>query len=241
MGVNHMVDYSDEELRSMLGVKKELVYLSRKNEANVRAGPSDPEVLKGLPSFVDWRLKNVVTPVKDQGKCGSCWSFAAAETIESMYAIATGELVELSEQKILDCTANPNHCGGTGGCGGATSELAFDMVKQNGIPTEWTYPYTSYGGKDFTCNKAPPSYAKISSYVQLPANKQDDLMTAIANKGPISISVDASTWHLYETGVFDGCNQTNPDINHAVQLVGYGTDDKLGDYWLVRNSWSPKF
>jgi cathepsin L len=239
MGVNHLMDHSDEELRSMHGVKKELVYLSRKNDAHVEAAPLKGNV--NLPSSVDWRVKGVVSPVKDQGKCGSCWSFAAAETVESIYAIATGQLVELSEQQILDCTANPKHCGGTGGCHGATAELAFDTAVKSGLATEWTYPYVSYSGKDFTCNPSITPYATVSKYVTLPTNQQEPLMDAIANIGPIAISVDASSWHFYDSGVFDGCNQTNPDIDHAVQLVGYGTDDKLGDYWIVRNSWSPKW
>jgi len=182
-----------------------------------------------------------VSPVKDQGQCGSCWSFAAAETIESMWAVQTGKLVELSEQNILDCTPNPHHCGGTGGCGGATAELGFDMVsKKGGISSEWVYPYTSYGGRDFTC-QSKAHFVKVASYVQLPSNKQDALLQAVATLGPIAISVDASAWSFYDSGVFDGCNQTQPDIDHAVQLVGYGTDPNLGDYWLVRNSWSPNW
>jgi len=239
LGVNHMVDYTDAELKSMRGVKKQMIYHSRRAEAHVAAGPvlGNPS----LPTSVDWRTKGVVSPVKDQGRCGSCWSFASAETIESLYAIATGQLVELSEQNILDCTPNPQHCGGSGGCEGATAELAFDMVAKHGIASEWTYPYTSYGGKDFKCNPSPVTYATISSYVTLPANQQDPLMNAVATIGPIAISVDASSWSFYESGVFDGCNQTQPDIDHAVQLVGYGTDPKLGDYWLVRNSWSPNW
>jgi len=238
LGVNHMADWSDDEFKSLMGVRKELVYLSRKHEAENLPAPSNPELLKGLPDSVDWRTKGVVTPVKDQGRCGSCWSFASAETLESFYAISSGKLVELSEQNILDCTSNPHHCGGTGGCGGATAELAFETAKTKGIATEWTYPYISYWGKNYQCQTQPPSYTKIKSYVTLPANQQDPLMMAVATLGPIAISVDASSWKFYETGVFDGCNQTFPDIDHAVQLVGYGTDSNQGNFWLVRNSWN---
>jgi len=233
-----MTDYTEHEFKSLLGVRKDMVYLSRKHESNVYAQPSNPELLKDLPTDLDWRTKNVVTPVKDQGRCGSCWSFASAETIESAYAIATGQLVELSEQNILDCTPNPRKCGGTGGCGGATAELAFETVKRQGIATEWSYPYISYWGSNYQCQKQPPTYATIHGYATLPANQQDPLLNAVAKYGPIAVSVDAAKWGHYETGVFDGCNQTNPTINHAVLLVGYGTDAKEGDYWLVRNSWA---
>lgn len=179
--------------------------------------------------------------MKDQGSCGSCWSFAAAQSIESQWALATGELHVLSEQNILGCTSNPQQCGGSGGCGGATADLAFETVVANGLASEWTYPYISYHGEDYECmfsTKNTPPVANISSYVVLPVNQYSPLLEAVATKGPIAISVDAGAWGDYETGVFNGCNQTNPVINHGVQLVGYGTDNG-NDYWLVRNSWAP--
>jgi len=240
MGVNHMLDYTDAELKSMRGVHKGILYSSHATRMHQAPVKIDPEVLKALPKSVDWRTSGVVTPVKDQGRCGSCWTFAAAETIESIYALAKGELVELSEQNILDCTPNPQHCGGTGGCSGGTAELAYDNLKNIGIASEWVYPYNSHQGSDFQCDKSRSSpYAKITGYVPLPSNQQDPLLIAVAKVGPIAISVDASSWHFYASGVFDDCNQTTPDIDHAVQLVGYGTDSAFGDYWLVRNSWTP--
>jgi cathepsin L len=238
MAVNQFADHTHEELKIYRGVRKGMLYHSRSTKSPSPL-PFAPLKAKDLPDRVDWREKGVVTPVKDQGRCGSCWSFASAETIESTYALATGKLVELSQQRILDCTPNPQHCGGTGGCSGATAELAFDQVKKNGIPSEWTYPYRSYYGADYQCDSRPPAFSHIKDYVILPSNQQDPLMTAVATVGPIAISVDASNWHFYGSGVFDSCNQTTPDIDHAVQLVGYGTDDMYGDYWLVRNSWSP--
>ena len=84
--------------------------------------------MSALPASLDWRTKGVVTPVKDQGQCGGCWSFSAAETAESIVAIATGKLLVLSEQQILSCTPNPDQCGGTGGCSGATQELVSGRV-----------------------------------------------------------------------------------------------------------------
>jgi len=191
---------------------------------------------------VDWRQKGVITAVKDQGRCGSCWSFAAAETVESYFALANpGQLRVLSEQQILDCTPNPQQCGGTGGCGGATAELAFaQIVKMGGLASEWTYPYTSYFGDAQGCNSTRfIPVARLSGYTNLPMNKAAPILDHLLNKGPLAISVDASTWSAYEEGVFDGCNQTNPDLDHAVQLVGFGTDSQYGDYWLVRNSWAP--
>jgi cathepsin L len=112
--------------------------------------------VSALPASLDWREKtpSVVTKVKDQGGCGGCWSFSAAETLESNVAINTGTLLTLSEQQILACTPNPNQCGGTGGCSGATQELAFAYVQTKGIATEASWPYTMQTGKcDYTNKK----------------------------------------------------------------------------------------
>jgi cathepsin L len=233
--VNRFTDHTQEELNSFLGLNKAQLV---QRKSLVTSKPDFPKVnVSDLPTEVDWRRKGVITAVKDQGQCGSCWAFASTESIESAWALATGKLLELSPQNILDCTPNPNHCGGTGGCGGATGELAFDMVKQYGISLESVYPYRSYNGNDFPCSRKATA-ASITGYVNLPENEYDPIMNALANVGPMAISVDAASWFAYGGGVYDGCNQVNPDLDHLVQLVGYGSDSKLGDYWLVRNSWS---
>lgn len=239
-GVNHLTDRTERELKRMRGYKKSITATLPRQGMEWHSLPK-AEVIKLAP-HVDWRDKAIVTPVKDQGACGSCWTFATAETIESYWAMATGQLPTLSEQQILDCTPNPDQCGGDGGCGGGTAELAMQQImRMGGLSSEWTYSYQSYWGANQTCkfSKQTPPAAKIKNYVRLPANEFTPLLQAIATVGPIAISVDASAWSAYETGVFNGCNQTNPDIDHAVQLVGYGTDSQFGDYWLVRNSWSP--
>jgi len=196
------------------------------------------------PSSVDWRIRGVVSAVKDQGQCGSCWSFASAETLESHLAIMTGELSNLSDQQILDCTENPKQCGGTGGCGGGTTEVAYQTIisNQGGLSSEWTYPYNSYFGDNFECNfnsTKTPAVAMLDSYTDLPSNEYDPVMMALAYVGPLAISIDASGWDSYESGVFTGCNMQSPDLDHGVQLVGYGQDRVgNGDFWLIRNSWS---
>jgi len=197
--------------------------------------------LLSLPKQVDWRTKGVVSAVKSQGGCGSCWAFASTAVIESHVAINTSKLFDLSPQQIATCTPNPFECGGAGNCQGATSELAFDYVaSSSGLFDEFQLPYTEYYGVESKCvipNTTPK--AKISGYVKLEENNYNELMYAVATFGPIAVSVDASNWHAYSSGIFNGCNQSSPDINHAVVLVGYGTDGLSGlDYWLVRNSWS---
>jgi len=196
----------------------------------------------GFPKKVDWREKGIITAVKDQGDCGSCWAFGTAEQVESYFALATGHLYDLSIQQILDCTPNPKQCGGQGGCAGGTPEIAFAQINvTGGLASEWTYPYTSHGGANEKCfyDALTPPIANVSSFVKLPTNDYIAVIAALANTGPLVISVDANGWQHYESGVFSGCNQTNPDLDHSVQLVGYGTDDTYGGYWLVRNSWTP--
>jgi len=258
MGVNHLSDRTPEEYKSLLGYKKSVSQLQVEERAQREATfeeliafaesrQTKNPVQHADSSNIDWRTHGVVTAVKDQGNCGSCWSFATAETVESHWAIATGELSNLSEQQILDCTPNPKQCGGTGGCGGGTSEIAFQQIisGQHGLSSEWTYPYLSYGGQSFLChfNKSlTEPVAVLKNYTVLPSNKLDPVMYALTNIGPLSIAVDANEWGDYAEGVFNGCNVTNPDIDHGVQLVGYGTDPVKGeDYWLVRNSWSAEW
>jgi len=120
------------------------------------------------------------------------------------------------------------------------------IIVQGGQASEWTYPYTSYYGDAYVCHANTSGYnwepvVKLSSYTVLPTNQLQPVMAAVATLGPMIINVDASSWSDYESGVFDGCNQAQPDIDHVVQLVGYGNDTQYGTYWLVRNSWSPSW
>jgi len=235
-GVNMFTDLTDQEFGRYLGFDASR---STTRERSAPAGALEPSA---LPSSVDWRTKGVITAVKNQADCGSCWTFGTTETIESFFALAGGPLTVFSEQQILDCTPNPDDCGGTGGCGGGTAELAMDrIVAMGGLTTEKNYPYRSGGGQNFPCqfptNQTVDPVANISGYVSLPSNQYMPVLTALATVGPLIINVDASSWGAYEEGVYNGCNQQNPDIDHVVQLVGYGTDSG-NDYWLIRNSWT---
>jgi len=189
-----------------------------------------------LPSSIDWRTKGAVTPTKDQGGCGSCWAFSATESIESAVFMATGTLPVLAPQELVDCIPNPNSCGGTGGCSGSTEEYGFAWAMIYGMASASTYNYTASTGKQCLLGTGGRvSVAGVTNFVKLPANDQDSLMQAIATVGPVSISVDAS-WGGYESGVYMGCSKNHTAIDHAVQLVGYGTESGQ-DYFLVRNSW----
>ena len=173
---------------------------------------------------------------------GSCWAFASVETLESHWALASGNVIEeLSEQQILDCVPNPEECGGTGGCGGGTPDLAYEalIASGGGLASEWTYPYISGTGTGVgPCKFSGAGVATITGWTMLPSNDQEAVMEALAFAGPLAVNVDASAWHAYEGGVFTGCSHSDVEIDHVVQLVGYGIDaDTKLAYWLVRNSW----
>lgn len=222
MSVNQFADMTEEEFQTRLG-RKSGRFPGRLSGLRT-ASPQE------LPAAVDWRAKGVVTPVKNQGSCGSCWAFAAIETVESALAVETGSAPPvLAPQAYVSCMANPDKCGGTGGCSGAIAELAFNYTIANGVPLESDYAYTA---SDSPCKSFTPAVT-VTDFVVLPANDANALSTALAKVGPISVSVAASQFSLYGGGIFNGCTgQTGAIINHAVQAVGYAED-----YWLIRNSW----
>jgi cathepsin L len=232
MTVNEFTDWTNDEFRAKrMGKLPEL-------DQREYVGEFEATGVEGLPDSVDWRTKDgVVTPVKDQGGCGSCWAFSTVETLESHLAIATGNAAPLlSAQQVVSCAPNPNQCGGTGGCQGSIQTLGFNYTKTAGITTEDSYPYQGVTGQCEQSKIEP--IATNDGYIKLKVNDYASLVSAVATKGPIAISLAAgsSGWQFYGGGVLTSCDCVQ---DHAVQLVGYGTESE--DYWLVRNSWGPSW
>jgi len=244
--VNHMTAMTATEKASLNGRSKSMAQATASKLQYQESYPTNYHFFTEaeLPTDVDWRQQSVATSVKDQGHCGSCWAFASTAVVESHVAIASGLLFDLSPQQIAACSPNPNSCGGSGNCNGATSEIAFNYAASSpkGVVESFMYPYTEYFGEESSCAVPTGALGKghIRGFIQLKENNYLELMNAIAREGPVAVSVDASTWHSYDSGIFDGCNQVNPDINHAVVLMGYGVDNGQ-KYWLIRNSWSASF
>jgi len=238
MGINAFSDLTDEEFkeRHLSGYKGFAGQLPTESRAAVRSS-------KALPDSVDWRDYGAVSAVKNQGMCGSCWAFATTEIIESYAAISANLTLppNLSTQQVTSCSPNTLNCGGTGGCYGSIPQLGYTYVQLFGHVTEEDYPYKSgHSGSTGSCNYDvvdTPPIVGLTGYDTM-SNDQDAVMEHLANVGPLAVAVDASAFGRYSSGVFAGCDfNSNIGLNHAVVLVGYGTDETHGDYWIVRNSW----
>jgi len=253
MELNEFADLSEEEFTTRNGL---LPMTNLPSANNVTATP-----LLGagdLPDSVDWRDHNLVNPVQNQGSCGSCWAFSTIVSIEGAHAKKSGDLVKLSEQNLVDCVKK-QHDASNGqtccmGCRGGLMNDAMQYVidKQGGgVDTEQSYEYKGVSG---TCSFTEDAVgATITSFNQVDSGDEQALMQAVATVGPVSVGVDASKgWQLYRGGVMHpktvkgfhpfkkkGCSSSPTKMDHGVAVVGYGTDEVGGDYWIVRNSWGP--
>jgi len=228
-GINKFSDMTPEEFKSKV--------LMPTTSVTFADEPITPFTLnRALPTSVDWRDKGVVTPVKDQGQCGSCWAFSASEAIESAWILkghATQSSINLSPQQIVDCDTQ-----GAAGCNGGTTESAYNYILgaggQEGIAN---YPYTAKNG---ACKfDAAKVVSKISAYTET-GGDENKLQTNLVNLGPLSICVDAAHWQNYVSGVMTPsqcCPFIMCQLDHCVQLVGYNATTSPG-YWIVRNSWN---
>ena len=191
-----------------------------------------------LADSVDWVTNGAVTDVKNQGQCGSCWSFSTTGALEGANYVEHGELISLSEQQLVDCDTFRNG-GKDQGCNGGLMDNAFSWIKKNGgLCQETSYPYTSgttrTSGTCMTdCDLVPGT--DISSYYDVPANSDEDMMGAL-NQQPVSIAIqaDQKDFQLYSSGVFTG--DCGTQLDHGVLVVGYGSMDGT-DYYKVKNSW----
>lgn len=238
LAINEYSDWSEKELKSLRGLKKHKREASAFKTETLHIAREEV-----YPDNVDWRESGKVTPPKNQGHCGSCWAFATTGAVESAAAINSGLLTVLAPQQLVSCAENLEHCGGTGGCDGSTSELAMEYIKDHGMVGVDVIPYESFFGADVECSASMKQHAQwhklvtITGWVKTTTNNLDAVMHAIVNKGPLAISVDASHWSGYSSGIANPCDMNgNIDIDHAVGLVGYGVDNGK-KYWLVRNSW----
>jgi len=226
-GLNKFSDLSVEEFRT--------TYLS-KVPASERSQQRSHKIGVEAPSSVDWRPKGVVSAVKNQEQCGSCWAFSATETIESAWMISkkvqNTTFAPLAPQQIVDCDNSDD------GCNGGNPYTAYEyVISAGGLDKSSAYPYT---GVDGTCAfKSSAVGATISTWhYACDEDDEETLKSNVANVGPLSICVDAQNWQDYTSGVMSGwqCAWVNV-LDHCVQAVGYDLTDSSNPFWIVRNSW----
>uniref|UniRef100_A0A4W3JSW3 Cathepsin L1-like n=1 Tax=Callorhinchus milii TaxID=7868 RepID=A0A4W3JSW3_CALMI len=225
VGMNQFGDMTVEEFSNLLNRRNTRQYNNKTYNLFTADDKTD------LPQSVDWRPKGYVTGVKDQKACGSCWAFSTTGVLEGQWFKKTGKLISLSEQYLMDCSQSV----GNHGCNGGYNSLSLLFIKEKGINSEESYPYTAKG---CTYNE---SVATCQGVKMIRKNSERDLAAAVATVGPIAVGFDAgrASFMFYKSGIYydEACSKTV--LDHELLVVGYGTE--AGEpYWIVKNRYWAK-
>jgi len=265
--VNHLADWAPQELAMLRGYRRSAPSGSSRASSLGLVGTSVRTIdVSHLPQNFTWKGQLAATrDVKNQGACGSCWAISSAAVLRAHAELYQQDRT-FSTQQIVECTPNPRECGGQGGCQGATAELAMEYVSKVGLHTEEDHAYAARDGQCAKQMQVPeqgtgfPSMQQsflgvsdrssgqgkgglsfgMTGWEKLPENLAEPLLLALYEKGPVVVSVGADdNFHMYSSGVMNACGK-GAVINHAVVMVGYGKDNRLG-FWQIQNSWGPSW
>nr|AIG55389.1 secreted protein [Thraustotheca clavata] len=228
LGHNQYSHLTHEEFKKMrLGLRVPQSYIQ--SRAKYAQAYKSTEDMTDVPDSIDWVKKGAVTPVKNQGMCGSCWAFSSTGAIEGAAFVASNKLISLSEQELVDCDDN-----GDMGCGGGLMDHAFSWIKTHGgLCKEEDYQYHA---NQSTCAMDKCHHVtKVTGFKDVPANDEQALKAAVA-KQPVSVAIEADqpAFQFYKSGVFDKSCGTK--LDHGVLVVGYGEEGGK-KFWKVKNSW----
>ena len=227
-GMNHFSDMTSEEFE-----KNYLNPVSEKDVFYANMLPKAEQLdVTHIPTAVDWGTKGAVTPVKNQGSCGSCWAFSVTGNIEGRWAIKTGDLVSLSEQELVDCDRVDSGCNG-----GLPFQAYSEVQRLGGLVREEDYPYK---GKQGTCNLDTSKVVATVTGREEVSTDESQIAAYVAEYGPVSIGINANMMQFYTGGVAHPwrflCSHSG--LDHGVLITGFGVDDGGVPYWKIKNSWS---
>lgn len=212
-----MTDYEKDVFRGKSGAKEQ-------SDLFVE----DPVLYTDVASSIDWRTKGAVNPVKDQGQCGSCWTFSGVTVMESAHFLATGDLLSLSEQQIVDCDS-------LAGCQGGQEKNVLTYAEKHEMCSETEYPYN--GKSHLFCHAKGCDTGVEVTTVHSVKSESAQAMKEALQSNPITVAVDANCddFMYYSSGVLTKSCGTG--LDHAIAAVGYGSDNGQ-EYWIIRNSWA---
>jgi len=256
-GVNKLWDWTEAELKTLRGWDGSM-RPDGGSARSVRPHGAFLQQQSELPTEKTWTSLETGQHIRNQGDCGSCWAIAVSTVLMGHAEIYTGKARTFSAEQLVECTPNPRHCGGDGGCKGATAELAMDWVMKNGCAEASEVPYTASDGACTAGRSSEQTMALafvdetavagtgtgglafgMTGWETLPKNEYEPLARALAEMGPVAVSVAADAWFNYESGIFNGCGK-DAVVDHAVTAMGYG-EEAGRKYWTIQNSWGEEW
>ncbi|VAI30979.1 ervatamin-B-like [Triticum dicoccoides] len=238
LGLNQFSDLTDDEfLETHLGYRHQHGGLRPADDAPAAAVNMSKAAaghFQDTPDSMDWRAQGAVTQVKNQLSCGSCWAFAAVAATEGLVKIATGDLISMSEQQVLDCTGGANTCN----AGDINAALRY-VAASGGLQPEAAYAYSGEQGACRSGGVMPNSAASVGVPRWAALYGDEGALQELAASQPVAVGVEATDpdFRHYMSGVYFGSSSCGQRLNHAVTVVGYGADGSGQEYWVVKNQW----